>query len=117
MGKYLDIIRRAETGREGYDKNDNNDQRGSLSAGGVVRVIEVPVHGPLRFRKVLAVLQTRCPALVPVERWRQCVTDGSRFLAKWGEQAQALNWSSQDLFVFSAGSRQARSKLSAAQPL
>jgi hypothetical protein len=36
--------------------------------------------------------------LVPVERWRQCVQDGSKFLAVWGEQAQALSWTSADLF-------------------
>jgi hypothetical protein len=31
-------------------------------------------------------------------RWEQCVRDGSAFLAKWGEQAEALGWSSADLF-------------------
>jgi len=56
------------------------------------------VHGPLRFRKVLAVLQTRCPALVPVERWEQAVEDGKRFLAEWGDQAQVLGWTSADQF-------------------
>jgi hypothetical protein len=40
----------------------------------------------------------RPPALVPVERWQQCVEDGSSFLAKWGEQAEALGWTSADLF-------------------
>jgi hypothetical protein len=98
MGKYLDIIRRAETEREGYDRNDINDQRGGLPAGGVVRVIEVPARGPSQFRKVLAVLQTRCPVLVPVERWQQCVEDGRAFLAQWGEQAALLGWTSADLF-------------------
>jgi hypothetical protein len=38
------------------------------------------------------------PALVDVERWRQCVEDGKRFLAKWGETAQRLGWDSRDLF-------------------
>lgn len=28
----------------------------------------------------------------------QCVEDGKRFLAKWGEQAEALGWTSADLF-------------------
>jgi hypothetical protein len=28
----------------------------------------------------------------------QCVEDGKRFLAKWGEQAEALGWDSRDLF-------------------
>jgi hypothetical protein len=51
-----------------------------------------------RYRKVFGVLQLRPPAHIPVARWQQCVDDGKRFLAKWGEQAQALNWSSADLF-------------------
>jgi hypothetical protein len=43
-------------------------------------------------------LQMKPPALVEVERWRQCVQDGSKFLAVWGEQAESLGWSSADLF-------------------
>jgi hypothetical protein len=49
-------------------------------------------------RKVFGVLQLRPPAYVPEEGWRQCVQDGKRFLAKWGEQAEALGWTSADLF-------------------
>jgi len=44
------------------------------------------------------VLEARCPDHVPVERWQQAVEDGKRFLAKWGEQAEALGWTSADLF-------------------
>src|SRR5215831_9686941 len=51
-----------------------------------------------RYRKVFGVLQLRPPALVPVERWRRCVRDGRRFLATWGEQAEAIGWTSADLF-------------------
>jgi hypothetical protein len=51
-----------------------------------------------RYRKTFAALQMKPPALVDVARWRQCVEDGSKFLALWGEQAQALNWNSADLF-------------------
>ncbi|OLB78055.1 MAG: hypothetical protein AUI16_04430 [Alphaproteobacteria bacterium 13_2_20CM_2_64_7] len=36
--------------------------------------------------------------MVDVARWRRCVEDGKRFLALWGEQAQALGWTSADLF-------------------
>jgi hypothetical protein len=61
-----------------------------------VEIVELPPGG--RYRKVFGVLQLKPPALVDVARWRQCVEDGKRFLAKWGEQAQALNWSSADLF-------------------
>jgi len=51
-----------------------------------------------RYRKVFAHLQLKPPTMVPVRRWQQAVEDGSRFLAKWGEHAEALGWSSADLF-------------------
>jgi hypothetical protein len=47
---------------------------------------------------VLAALESRCPDLVPVDRWQQAVADGKTFLAQWGEQAQALGWTARDLF-------------------
>jgi hypothetical protein len=61
-----------------------------------VTVIELPQAQ--RYRKTFAALQTKPPALVDVCRWRQCVEDGKRFLAKWGEQAKSLGWTSADLF-------------------
>jgi hypothetical protein len=61
-----------------------------------VTIVELP-QAP-RYRKVFAHLQLRPPALVPVERWQQCVRGGSSFLAKWGDQAEALGWDSADLF-------------------
>jgi hypothetical protein len=61
-----------------------------------VEIVEQP-QVP-RYRGVFGVLQLRPPAYVPEDRWRQCVKDGSRFLAKWGEQAERLGWSSTDLF-------------------
>jgi hypothetical protein len=61
-----------------------------------VQIVELPQAQ--RYRKTFALLQTKCPALIPVERWRQCVEDGSKFLAVWGEQAEALGWTSADLF-------------------
>jgi hypothetical protein len=64
--------------------------------GCTVEIIELPQAE--RYRRPFGVLQLRPPALVEVERWRQCVADGKRFLAKWGEQAEALGWTSADLF-------------------
>jgi hypothetical protein len=61
-----------------------------------VTVIELPQAQ--RYRKTFAALQMKPPALVPVERWRQCVEDGSKFLARWDEQAHALDWTARDLF-------------------
>jgi hypothetical protein len=47
---------------------------------------------------VLALLEARRPELVPVDRWQQAVADGRHFLAHWGDQAQALGWTTKDLF-------------------
>ena len=65
-------------------------------AGCRVEIVELPQAQ--RYRRTFAHLQLKPPALVDVARWRQCVEDGSRFLAVWGEQAEALGWSSADLF-------------------
>jgi len=46
----------------------------------------------------VAAFEAGCPDLVPAERWRQAVEDGRAFLARWGDQAEALGWSPSDLF-------------------
>jgi hypothetical protein len=72
----------------------------SFEAGGGrgchVQIFELPPPGA--YRKVFAHLLLKPPDLIPVDRWRQCVEDGKRFLTKWGDQAEALGWSSGDLF-------------------
>jgi len=67
-----------------------------VGSGCKVEIVELPQAQ--RYRKVFAFLQLKPPALVDVARWQQCVRDGSKFLARWGEQAEALGWSSADLF-------------------
>jgi hypothetical protein len=49
-------------------------------------------------RLVLDVLDGRCPEHVEHDRWRRAVEDGRRFLATWGERAQAFGWTARDLF-------------------
>ena len=51
-----------------------------------------------RYGRVVAAFEAGCPDLVPAERWRQAVEDGRAFLARWGDQAEALGWSPSDLF-------------------
>jgi hypothetical protein len=53
---------------------------------------------PDRYGRVLTILESRCPDHVPVDRWQAAVEDSRRFLARWGEQAEALGWTSRDLF-------------------
>jgi hypothetical protein len=64
--------------------------------GARVEIIELPQVQ--RYRRTFAHLQLKPPAMVDVARWQQAVEDGKRFLAKWGEQAEALRWTSADLF-------------------
>src|SRR5262249_17578857 len=51
-----------------------------------------------RYGRAVAALEAGCPDLIPPERWRQAVEDGRAFLARWGDQAEALGWSPRDLF-------------------
>jgi hypothetical protein len=62
-----------------------------------VTIVQISATG-LRYRRTFAHLQLRAPAYVPEDRWRQCIEDGRAFLAKWRSQAEALGWTSEDLF-------------------
>jgi hypothetical protein len=53
-------------------------------------------QGP--FGRALAALHEHCPDHVPDDRWQQAVADGQAFLAAWGERADRLGWTAQDLF-------------------
>jgi hypothetical protein len=50
------------------------------------------------YAKTIIALRERCPDHVESERWRQALTDAEGFLVEWGEQAQALGWTTRDLF-------------------
>jgi hypothetical protein len=51
----------------------------------------------LGLHDALDTLDGRCPDHVESDRWRQAVEDGGRFLATWGERAEALGWTARDL--------------------
>jgi hypothetical protein len=95
MGKYLDLLDEAGL----YERNEVNEktcpvgcaERGERNSRGTFFRL-------LRFFRTFSALETRCPALVPADRWQAAVEDGRRFLARWGEQAEALGWTSKDLF-------------------
>jgi hypothetical protein len=53
---------------------------------------------PARYSRTVAALEARCPDLVPIDRWQAAVEDGEQFLARWGDQAEALGWTARDLF-------------------
>jgi hypothetical protein len=51
-----------------------------------------------RYSRTMTALEADCPDLVPVDRWQLAVQDGRRFLARWGEQAEAFGWTARALF-------------------
>jgi hypothetical protein len=94
----LDILDRAEA-RTGGDTSDISDQRVwplvSVDRG----VQSVPTFGRIsRFGRSFSELERHCPNHVDPARWQCAVADGRRFLAQWGEQAEALGWTARDIF-------------------
>jgi len=85
MGKYLDLARKPFAGTTNTTEHDRSRPEPPLVVFG-------------RIGRTCKVLEQRCPDHVPVERWQQAVEDGRRFLARWGSQAEALGWTSADLF-------------------
>jgi hypothetical protein len=53
---------------------------------------------PSVYARTVAALERQCPDHVAPDDWQQAIEDGRRFLARWGEQAAALGWTTQDLF-------------------
>ena len=75
----------------------NTAEKGTfVSFGGSPNRPVSPCEPP--YVSVLTALRDRCPAHIEVADWRQAVEDGRRFLAQWGEQAEALGWTARDLF-------------------
>jgi hypothetical protein len=50
-----------------------------------------------RLCRTLQELEHRCPAYIDVADWQRAIEDGRRFITRWGEQAEALGWTSIDL--------------------
>jgi hypothetical protein len=69
--------------------------RGGPSEGGTARGT---VAGQSPYSRTLQALTARCPDYVTAARWQRAVTDSESFVAKWGEQAQALGWAPRDLW-------------------
>ena len=52
---------------------------------------------PAAYEQPFKALQSTCPAEVPKDRWLRCLDDARPFFKRWGQQAQRLGWSPQDL--------------------
>jgi hypothetical protein len=96
MGKYLDILRQPHPGYDQYDINDKRYTNACSEPGGHN---QPDTFGRLcRFCRTLDDLERRCPAYVDAADWLWAIEDGRRFLSRWGERAEALDWTSSDLF-------------------
>jgi hypothetical protein len=76
-----------------YGTKNEESTSGAANAANAAKVTT-----PLHYQRTFAHLQLRPPPYVPEDRWQHAVEDGRRFLATWGEQAEALGWTSVDLF-------------------
>jgi hypothetical protein len=83
MGRYLDLIRRAEKKRPASSETVERASRGTVGQ---------------PYAPTLDALRSRRPDYVPHPRWERAVADSARFISLWGEQALALEWSPRDLW-------------------
>jgi len=72
----------------GVEKHDSGDRQNRQNL----------VAAPFQYAEALGELERECPDYVEAERWQHCLIDAQRFLAKWGEHAESLSWTSRDLF-------------------
>lgn len=94
MGKYLNILRRAET----CDISDISDKSPTYTCGHRTHNPDSTFGRFCRFGRTFQELECRYPEHVDVADWQQAVEDARRFLARWGKQADAFSWTVRDLF-------------------
>jgi hypothetical protein len=93
---YLATFRRVAREAEGCEKSELSEKRGVLNSLNSLNSHFRASGKP--FGRVFEALEARCPDHIEPGRWQRAVEDGRRFLARWGEQAAALGWTTQDLF-------------------
>ena len=119
MGRYLDIFRRAPTGCEISEESEKSDQSTAYSrekadlfrdgqdvrndceireASFAVNPLAEDLIRLSRLFRVLQELERRCPQYIDPPDWLQAIEDGRKFLAAWGQQAEALGWTARELF-------------------
>jgi hypothetical protein len=53
---------------------------------------------PAKYVPVFGALLDDCPAHIKPTDWQQAVEDSRKFLASWGQQAEAFGWTERELF-------------------
>src|SRR5262249_32585543 len=91
--RYLDLARAVR------ERSEESEIRGvQFQPKGGPGIAPSTCEGLNSLISFLSQLEARCPELVDPGSWQQAIEDGRRFLARWGEQAEGLGWSSRDLF-------------------
>jgi hypothetical protein len=95
-GLYLEKLR-ALTSKKGVGEAPSKPSKHSFESceGAQGRAFS---NFPAGYSRTMAALEARCPDLVLVDRWQAAIEDGRRFLARWGDQVEALGWTARDLF-------------------
>jgi hypothetical protein len=89
--RYLDVVDSVATARA--------NAQSARTAQSAVQFAQITQNAHAQgLGSVFALLQSRCPDKIDHGAWQQAVEDGSRFLARWGAQADGLGWTAQDLF-------------------
>ena len=84
---------------ENVDRHGTKNDESPQGAAKAAKAAKVPqTLATLATLAGVHALEACCPDHVDVVRWQQCLDDGHRFLATWGEQAEALGWTAADLF-------------------
>src|SRR3954468_6300141 len=83
------------TETQATDPNDLSAiSAGLLSLAGMV---EKPFLPDL-YQNAMVAIEAACPNGVPVERWQRALADAGSFFALWGDTAERLGWTADDLF-------------------
>jgi hypothetical protein len=99
MGKYLDVLKRADAQGESRDISDQSDRscppgRQNTDFGRFCRFGRAPKP---YCQAAIQALECKCPAYVNHQRWRQAIHDARQFIFEWGNRAETLGWTARDL--------------------
>jgi hypothetical protein len=103
MGRFADLLDRPSEVDYALRPNDKDDKRTTTKTtkdpfGRFGRlVVGRNSPEPFPFAAALDALEARCPDHVEPGRWHLCIEDAQRFLAAWGDKAQALGWTAGEL--------------------
>ena len=98
--KSIEIQRDHHTVERGLDQLGKN-QNLTPTPAKVAKVAKDRSHSD-NLPAAFGALERGCPAYIDVADWQQAIEDGHKFLARWGEQAEALGWTTPELFGLDA---------------